>query len=185
MKKFFAATLAVAGLGIGTAAVAAINPLGVAGAQTSTPAPAETARPIDSVLSGLVADGTLTQSQADAVKSGLTTFRKEHKPIRNAAKDSVSLAATAIGIDVKDLVKELRTGKSIADVATEHGVAESTVAEAIVKDLSSKIDAAAANGTITAERAKTIEAKLPAKVTQLVEKTRGQHATATTTTTAG
>jgi len=82
-------------------------------------------------------------------------------------------------------VKELRTGKSIADVAAEHGVAESTVADAIVKDLSSKIDAAAANGTITAERAKTIEAKLPAKVTQLVEKTRGQHAAATPTTTAG
>ena len=64
-------------------------------------------------------------------------------------------------------------------------MAEQTVVGAIVTDLSSKLDQAATNGTITAERASTIEAKLPAKVTQLVEKTRGQHAAATTTTTAG
>jgi ribosomal protein S20 len=185
MKKFLAATLAVAGLGIGTAAVAAINPLGVAGAQTSTPAPAETERPIDSVLSGLVTDGTITQQQADTLKARLTEFRKAHHPIRNAAKDSVSVAASTIGIDAKDLVKELRTGKSVADVAGEHGVAEKTVVDAIVNDLTSKIDQAATNGTITAERATTIEAKLPAKVTQLVEKTRGQHAAGTTSTTAG
>jgi ribosomal protein S20 len=179
MKKFFAATLAVAGLGVGTAAVAAINPLGMASAQTATPAPAETAKPIDSVLSGLVADGTITQQQADTVKARLSEFRKAHHPIRNAVKDSVSVAASTIGIDAKDLVKELRTGKSVADVAAEHGVAENTVVDAIVNDLSSKLDQAAANGTITAERAATIEAKLPAKVTQLVEKTRGQHAATT------
>ena len=185
MKKFLAATLVVGALGVGTAAVAAINPLGMASAQTSTPAPAETARPIDSVLSGLVADGTITQQQADTIKARLADVRQGHHPIRNAAKDSVSVAASTIGVDAKDLVKELRTGKSIADVATEHGVAEQTVVDAIVTDLSSKIDQAATNGTITAERAATIEAKLPAKVTQLVEKTRGQHAPAPTTTTAG
>ncbi len=185
MKKFLAATLVVGALSIGTAAVAAVNPLGAASAQTSTAAPAETDRPIDSVLSGLVADGTITQQQADTLRARLTELRKAHHPIRNAAKDSVSVAASTIGIDTKDLVKELRTGKSIADVAAEHGVAEQTVVDAIVADLSSKLDQAAANGTITAERAATVEAKLPARVTQLVEKTRGQHAATTTTTTAG
>ena len=93
------------------------------------------------------------------------------------------MAASTIGTDVKDLVKT-RSGKSVADVAAEHGVAENLVT-AIVNDLSSKLDQAATNGTITAERAATIEAKLPAKVTHLVEKTRGQHAAGTPTTTAG
>jgi ribosomal protein S20 len=187
MKKFLAATLVVGALGTGTAAIAAINPLGVAGAQTSTPAPAPSAtdRPIDAVLSGLVADGTLTQAQADTIKSRIGDFRKEHRPVRAAVKDSVGVAASTIGIDAKDLVKELRSGKSIAVVASEHGVAEQTVVDAVVADLSSKIDQAVTNGTITAERAATAKAKLPSKVTKLVEATRGHRGATTTPTTTG
>lgn len=191
MKKFLAATLVVGALGTGTAAIAAINPLGVAGAQTSTPAPAaaETDRPLDAVLSGLVADGTISQAQADTLKTRIAEYRKDRRPIRNAVKgavkDSVGVAASTIGIDAKDLVKELRSGKSIATVAAEHEVAEQTVVDAVVADLSSKIDQAVTDGTITAERAATVKAKLPARVTKLVEATRGHRgeATAPTTTT--
>lgn len=187
MKKFLATTLVVGSLGAGTALIAAVNPLGIAGAQTSpsttvAPAPAEKTGPLDAVLDGLVADGTLTRQQADAVKSRLAEFRRTHRPIRNAVKDSLATAASTIGIDTKDLVKELRSGKSIADVAAEHGVAEQTVIDAVVSSLSSQLDRAVTDGTISAERAAEVKAKLPARVLHFVEATRGAHRSTTTTT---
>jgi hypothetical protein len=188
MKKFLAATLVVGALGAGTAAVAAISPLGIAGAQTSTPAPAsaDAARPLDTILSGLVADGTLTQPQADAVKARIKDYRADHHPVRAARKDSIAVAAATIGVDPKDLVTARRAGQSIADVAAAHNVGEQTVIDAVVTDLSQKIDQAVTNGTIKAERAAAIKARLPEKVKQLVEATGGHQATQpATTTTAG
>jgi hypothetical protein len=69
MGKRIAAVGVAAALGVGGLAVAAINPLGVAGAQDSTEAPAGADRvgPLQRALDELVADGTLTQEQADAV----------------------------------------------------------------------------------------------------------------------
>jgi ribosomal protein S20 len=177
MKKFLAATLAAGALATAAAGVAIVNPLGTAGAQSSTPAPPSTTaeRPIGSVLSGLVADGTITQQQADTIETRLREFREAHRPIRNAAKDAVSVAATTIGVDVGDLRSELRAGKSVATVAAEHGVDEKAVVDAVVADLANKLDQAAAKGTITPERAGAVKAKLTERVTKLVETVRGQH----------
>ena len=186
MKKFLAATIIAGALGATTAVVAAVNPLATAGAQTSTPAPAESERPIASVLAGLVADGTITQQQADVVAARLAEFRREHRPWRYAVRDSLSVAASTIGIDVRDLVKELRSGQSIAADAQDHGVSERAVVDAIVGDLSTQIDQAVAAGKLTAERADTIKSRLPDRVQHFVEVTRGTHRTpATTSTTAG
>jgi len=177
MKKLLVATLAAAALGAGATVIAAVDPLGSAGAQTTPPAPAPATpeRPVASVLSGLVADGTLTQQQADTVEARLAQFRKDHRPIADAAKEAVSVAASTIGIDVKDLRTQLRSGMSVAAVAAAHNVDEKTVVDAVVTDISGKIDQAAANGTITSERATTMKAKLPERVTKLVEAVHGQH----------
>jgi hypothetical protein len=73
-----------------------------------------------------------------------------------------------IGIDRPTLRSELRSGKTIGEIATAHGVEPSTVIDALVTGATTKLDAAASAGKITTERAQKIEAKLPARFTKLV-----------------
>jgi microcompartment protein CcmK/EutM len=54
--------------------------------------------------------------------------RPRHRPLRHAAK----VAAEAIGISTEELKAELQAGKSVAQVAEEHGVAVDSVVAAIV-----------------------------------------------------
>jgi hypothetical protein len=73
-----------------------------------------------------------------------------------------------IGIDRPTLRSELRSGKTIGEIATAHGVEPSAVIDALVSGATTKLDAAASAGKITTERAQKIEAKLPARFTKLV-----------------
>jgi hypothetical protein len=73
-----------------------------------------------------------------------------------------------IGIDRATLRAEVRSGKTIAEIATEHNVEPSAVVDALVTAATTKLEAAAAAGRITEERAHRIEAKLTARFTKLV-----------------
>src|SRR3954463_5358063 len=81
---------------------------------------------LDDALAPLVKNGTITQSQADAVKQaiedarpdrphgpGFRAFGEGHGPFG----DVFGAAAKAIGVSVDDLRAALRDGKSIADIA--------------------------------------------------------------------
>lgn len=94
--KLLAGTVAATSLGVGALAVAAVGPLGTAGAQEDEAAPTaamcgsaegeggrrERPHLLEDVLEGLVADATLTEEQADAVQGGLhqraEEWRAEH-----------------------------------------------------------------------------------------------------------
>jgi hypothetical protein len=110
-------------------------------------------------LDALVADGTITQAQEDAILAGLKAqlptlgdgkfpgpggmggpgmghggrghggFGEPGFGGRGAGLDA---AATALGITSDELKTELQAGKTIADVATEKGVDVQTVIDAIV-----------------------------------------------------
>ena len=73
-----------------------------------------------------------------------------------------------IGIDRATLRSGLRSGQTIGEIATAHGLEPSAVVSALVTAANAKLDAAAAAGKITVERAQKIEAKLPARFTKLV-----------------
>jgi hypothetical protein len=49
-------------------------------------------------------------------------------------------AAKTIGVSEQDLRSALRDGKSVADVATEHGVAGEKVVDALVAEATAKLD---------------------------------------------
>jgi microcompartment protein CcmK/EutM len=61
--------------------------------------------------------------------------RPRHRPLRHAAK----VAAEAIGISTDELKVELKAGKSIAQVAEEHGVPVDQVVDAIVQARTAKV----------------------------------------------
>jgi len=81
------------------------------------------------VLDELVADGTLTQAQADAVKSGVKDELQERRERR---KELAAVVADTIGIPVEDLVAALKDGQSIAQVAEANDVERQAVVDALV-----------------------------------------------------
>ncbi len=88
--------------------------------------------------------------------------------VRKVARDGVKVAADTIGIAPKDLAKELRAGKTIAEVATAHNVDPQHVVDALVQAATQKIEAAKTAGKISADRAAKLEERVPARITKLV-----------------
>ncbi|MEZ5142605.1 MAG: hypothetical protein R2726_08840 [Acidimicrobiales bacterium] len=70
----------------------------------------------------------------------------------------------------KDLVAELRSGKSIADVAQEKGVPLDTIVNDLVGKVDARIDEAVTNGKLTQEKADQLKAKVPERIDTLVHR---------------
>lgn len=98
---------------------------------------------------------------------------------RHLAKAVVKDASETIGISTGDLVSSLRQGQSIAQVAEAHGVDPQAVIDSLVAKASTRIDQAVSEGKISAEKGAELKAKLPERVTNLVNRTfdgnRGNH----------
>jgi len=139
-------------------------------------------------------NGKLTDEQATKLLANLNervTNAVEHKGpfaahgrraqrLRRRARAGGKLAATTIGVDAKALRDELRSGKSIAEVATEHGVDPNTVVTALVDAATAKINAAKAAGKLTDEQATRLLANLNERVSRFVQHQFGAAARAGT-----
>ena len=84
--------------------------------------------------------------------------------------NSIDDAATALGISRLELREALESGKSIAQIAEEKGVDLAKVKAAMVADATARIDAAVADGKLTAEQAATMKEKLAARIDAMVTK---------------
>jgi hypothetical protein len=130
------------------------------------------------LLGGVASAGTAyaaaptTTATASASTAGhpLRTWLKAHR--KEIRKAGVDLSAKTIGITPKALVTELRTGKSVAQVAAEHGVSAQTVVNALVGAVDGKVDQAVTSGKLTAAEAAKIKAALPGYITKAVNRTR-------------
>ena len=183
------AGIAMAGaVGVGALGVATISPLGVAGAQedpstTEQPADSSTSnlRPgraevLDEVLSGLVADGTLDQAQADAVAEAFAAkgeeLREQFGPggggFDGHRGEGLDAAAEALGLEVDALKEQLRGGTTLAQVAEAQGVDVQVVIDALVASATERIDAALAEGRIDEARATELKEGLVERVTERV-----------------
>src|SRR4051812_7792396 len=118
---------------------------------------------------GLLVTGTASVASAADGGSGAPAKTEQGGPRHRRAGAIVAVAATAIGIDRAELVKGVRDGKSVADIAEDHGVEAKTVEDALVAAGSKRIDTAVSNGRIDADRAATIKEKLPQRAEKLVE----------------
>lgn len=171
-------------LAAGGLTIAAVNPLGIAGAQdnpATTVAPAGNGHPmrkhaskvLDDSLAALVKDGTLTQAQADAVKAKVTataeTLREERQDNRRERRQEMeTTAAAALGVSSADLRAELKAGKTIAQVAQEKGVPVQTVIDAMVAAANKDIDQAVTDGKLDAAQAATRKQQVAERITHVV-----------------
>ncbi len=80
----------------------------------------------------------------------------------------VVVSAKTIGITPKDLVSQLKAGKSIAAVATVHGVDPQKVVNALVTAGDTRIDGALAANKITTDHANQLKTQLPQRVQKAV-----------------
>ena len=91
---------------------------------------------------------------------------------RHAVRTAISAAADAIGISPADLVKGIRSGKTVAEVAQANNVQPQAVVDAVVKTINTKIDGAVTNGKLKEPVATRIKAHLSDRAAKFVNDTR-------------
>jgi uncharacterized protein YidB (DUF937 family) len=133
-------------------------------------------------IDAALAAGKITQAQADAMKARVqdqaTRFVNEIKPrggmhggrIGDAADQKV--VADAIGISTSQLLTEVQSGKTIAQVAQAHGVDPAKVISALVAEETKEVDDALAAGKITQAQADAMKARLQQRVQNQVNGVR-------------
>ena len=135
---------------------------------------------IASVLSALVAKGTITQAQADAIKAAFVAAAPVRgtggpgKGIGPMDADRVALdalIAKTIGIDTATVRTRLAAGESLGAIA---GAKKAELIAVLVADETKRIDAAVTAGKLTAAQATTLKAGLTAHVTAEVDAVGGK-----------
>ena len=111
----------------------------------------------------LVAGGASVAAAAGPGQGG-----RGHGAIRAAGQT----AASTIGISPEELRSQIQSGKTVAQIATEHGVDPNAVVNAIVAALTQEIDQKAAAGSIDANRAAQAKQKLPDVANRFVNETK-------------
>ncbi len=131
---------------------------------------------LDSILSGLVISGTLTQVQVDAIKKALTDARVAADATRAANQAAEvaehaaheALIAKIIGLDLTVIKARLAAGESLGAIA---GTKKDALIAVLVAEATKHIDAAVTAGKLTAAQATTAKAGLVAQITARVSAT--------------
>ncbi len=178
--------LTVGSIGVGQAAskvktvstkVTRTSSTGIANPMSKTGGPEEA---ISSVLSALVTKGTITQAQADAIKSAFAAAapaRDFDGPGKGMGPNDADRAAVealiskTIGVDSATIRTRLAAGESLGAIA---GAKKAELISVLVADETKRIDAAVTAGKLTAAQATTLKAGLTAHVTAEVDQVGGK-----------
>jgi hypothetical protein len=123
-----------------------------------------------------VADGRLTQEQADQLIANLSDLytatvngelRQELLENR-VGRGVLNLAAEQTGLERAEIIQELQSGKSLADVLTEHNVDVTAFIETAVTQATERGNIAVANGRITQEQADQLVSTFRERLTQRI-----------------
>jgi hypothetical protein len=187
MRKFVAPVALAAGLAGAGLTGAILGAPSLSGAQsapqtqtqTQTDPATKPAGPIDTALSKLVADGTLTQAQADKVEAALKA-EIGNRPFGHGGPGGPGMmghrggphldaAAKALGTTTDELRTQLESGKALAQVAKDKGVDPQKVIDAIVADENAEIDQAVKDGKLTQAQADEMKSHVTERVTNMVD----------------
>lgn len=126
--------------------------------QTASPASPGTF--IDDTLAPLVTDGTITQTQADAVADAFRDAAKERGPRSNVDNrgprpglPAVEDIAVILDMTGTELRSALQSGQSLADVAADNDVAVADIVAVIADNMNDRLDQAVEEGHVTEEEA--------------------------------
>ena len=136
------------------------------------------ANTVDKALSELVADKTLTQAQADAVRAKIAEDSgKGAKACAGLALLKESGVAQAVeqllGMSGQQIKAEFKNGKSLTEMAAAKNIDRATLVKTINNSLDAAVDKLATNGKISAAQAATIKVNIAARVDKLVDLHKG------------
>ena len=127
---------------------------------------------ISSLLSGLVNNGTITQSQADAITKAAQDARAAAKGVMDKNREAIDSAITStLGISLDSLKSRLKAGESLATIA---GDKKAALITAISAEINKQIDAAVTAGKLTAAQATAQKMKTTERVTNMVERIKSK-----------
>ena len=191
-KKIAAVAVTAIALSLGTVGVSTANAAkhsgtvaksanaGVANPMAANPGKGPEAN-FQTVLSGLVSKGTITQAQADAVLAALIAARpakddndgvrpdKATMDAHRAAQEA--LVASTIGLDAATIKSRLAAGETLAAIA---GAKKDALITALVAFETKEIDARVTAGTLTVAQATSMKADLTAHVTAAINAVGGK-----------
>ncbi len=127
--------------------------------------------PFSHVLSVLVANGTITQAQSDAILKEAAAERTAQDVSRIAERTAhETLVASTIGSDWPTILKRLQAGESLATIA---GDKKDALIAALVTEATTEINKAVTDGRLTSAQAAAIKANLQTRITAEVNGTGG------------
>lgn len=136
------------------------------------------ANTVDKALSELVADNTLTQAQADAVRAKIAEDSgKGAKACAGLALMKESGVGQAVeqllGMTGPQIKAEFKNGKSLTEMAAAKNIDRATLVKTINTALDTAVDKLATNGKISTAQAETIKTAIAARVEKLVDLHKG------------
>ncbi len=138
-----------------TAAVLATSGVALAGAATGSGSPSPS-------------DHAAASTGAAESRTHPVLQHRARVHIRRARRRAAAVIVKTIGIDRSTFRDELRSGKTIAEIATAHNVQPQTVIDALVTAVDKRVDRAVDNGRISTDRAAKIKERLATRITRVV-----------------
>ena len=125
------------------------------------------------VLDRLVANGTITQAQEDAILKAFKEaagHREDAGIVKRILGDLTKLSVSYLGIDREALARQLKDGKSLGEIANATpGKSKEGLITYLVAQVSAQLDQAVAEGKTTKERADEAKKGLVEHVTKFVD----------------
>jgi len=135
----------------------------------------------DQLIDDAVKAGKLTQAQADAIKSGQRPNfgnRGAGGPGNGIAiqgvRDAFAAAASTLNMKPEDLQAQLRSGKSLAEIAQSKGVDRAALRSGIMGAIQTDVNNALRDGKITSTQATSIIDRASKGLDQLLDRKMGQ-----------
>ena len=143
---------------------------------------------LDTRLAAAVTSGKLTQAQADRIKSEApAAFDKlmaskpgdhgksgqGHQKLATLGKNALKTVADTLGMEPKALVDQLKTGKTIAEIA---GAKTGEVTTALTTQANAAIDKAVADGKLPADKAAEAKTRAAEHIAKFVNEAHHRHA---------
>jgi polyhydroxyalkanoate synthesis regulator phasin len=135
---------------------------------------------LKAILDGLVAKGTLTQAQADAVLAALHDAQPTHPPKPALPPhplaflgDLMKATSGYLGLDTKTLLGQLHGGKSVADIANglgAQGKSAQGLIDLLTRTANARVDQAVAQGKLTVEQAAALRPRIATEIDTYVHR---------------
>ena len=129
------------------------------------------------ILDRLVANGTITAAQRDAIVAALREARERHdgdgRPFfKEIAADLMRLSAEYLGMTKEQLAEQLHAGKSLGQIAdATPGKSKDGLVQFLVRHANARIAEAVKNGRITEEQGAKLKEHAATFIERFVNKT--------------